>query len=125
MKHGIGWPRMPHLSRFCIRHCKTSQQYFSFPPYSNKLRVIEFLDGDYEGVVDFFRRGILRYKDTLERLTIAAHDIGGSKFDDVTLEEFSHLRELCIPLPTFAKWKNIGLRLRSSALRHLIIIGIS
>ncbi|KAL5481058.1 hypothetical protein ACEPAI_9999 [Sanghuangporus weigelae] len=124
MKHEIGWPRMPHLSRFCIKHCKTTQQCFSFPSHSNKLRVIELLDGDYGDVVDFFRRDILRYKDTLERLTITACDIGGSKFDDVTLEEFIHLTELCIPLSTFAKWDNIGLRLPSSALRRLVITGL-
>ncbi|KAL5522739.1 hypothetical protein ACEPAG_8757 [Sanghuangporus baumii] len=109
--------------RFASKHCKTSQQCFSFPSYSNKLRVIELLDGDYGGVVDFFRRDILRYEDTLERLTITARDIGGSKFDDVTLEEFTHLTELCIPLSAFAKWDTIRLQLPSSALRRLIMTG--
>ena len=126
-QHWIEWPRMPQLSKICMRDWYGSHtgSCLSFPLHCDKLRAVEIVDGfNYHITADFWAC-LLPYRRSLESLTITTGMFAVPEYKKIviSLEGFSSLTELHIPLTTFANCEDIRTHLPFDSLRGLVITG--
>ncbi|KAL5522735.1 hypothetical protein ACEPAG_8753 [Sanghuangporus baumii] len=69
LKERMEWPRMPQLTRLCIKNWRAIHGHFNLPRHSNRIRILELLGGDYSTIEQLFGLVLRDYKHTLDLYT--------------------------------------------------------